>query len=1202
MKPSLQSARPLDVLAHPLRGFSLVEASAGTGKTWTLAALYARFIAEHGLEPGSVLAVTYTRSAAAELEGRVRRLIVGLARAFESEAGGESEGFVAAYRQHIEQGHARDAAGARLAPEVAAERLRRAMAALDEAAVYTIHGFCQRALSETPFSSRRPFARRIVEDDSPWIARAAADFWRRRVAGGTLSPHAIALLGRELAPESLAAELRVWLAKPFAQFRTGGGEPAAFDAYVRCYERARELWSTSRGEIVGPLLAPPAPLPGRVFRKSWIETCVREWELLLEGPWARFPREAKEGAPDPYRFLRAEFLRTEAPALDGSHEFYRLADRLRAKAQAAREGLAALRARLVSELFAEAAPQVRDDKRRARVLAFDDMLEELRRALVEESGERLAESIRARYPVALVDEFQDTDPLQYDVLWHIWGQCGAPLVLVGDPKQSIYRFRNADLPTYLAARERACSVATLDENRRSSPDLVSAVNRLFTRHPDPFALAGLQFRKAQAVQSSGARLEPPPRPALRVLWLERAQGKAPTLADARRRAAQAAAAEVARLVGLGEKGALRLGARPLAPGDVAVLVRRHAEGELMRRELARLGLGAAQRSQESVYESVEAKEALCVVAALADPSDDGLVRAALATRLAGWNAVQIAQLDGDEALAARQKERFRRWRAIWQERGFAACWAQILAECQSAERLLGEEGGERALTNYRHLGELVHATAREAGGIEPTLARLEAAVAEPPVRAEAAQLRLESDEALPQVVTVHAAKGLGYPVVLCPFAFLPGSARGAKPLEYHDADGAVVDYAPKPEAEARAREEDFAEELRLLYVALTRAEHALWLVAGCPSYGRDEAAGRASALNWLVAGSGALRDWLANPPPEDEIRAAWEGCAEGSAGAIGFEPLAAGAAPALAADESAGEDRLRALRPMRELAESWRLWSFTSLWRGKDVTVDEQADRDEAVAHDAADPPPQLAEDDVLRLERGPQAGLLVHAVLAAADFAQPEANARAIEEALARYHPAKERRVYFAMLEAMLRAVSTVRLDPVGASLSELDARAMWREFAFWLAAPRAEATALARLLACGGVPFPEAAGALQGYLRGSMDLVFRHRGCWWILDWKSNFLGYAQADYEAQALGEVMQAEGYLLQQLLYTVALHRHLRHREPAYRYGAHFGGVLYVFVRGLRPQWPGAGLWFHRPSEELVAELDALLGGAAGGAQ
>lgn len=1214
----------LDLFATPLDGINLIEASAGTGKTWTICGLYVRLLLETPRTVPEILVVTFTKAATVEIRDRIRNRLVDLERALEGGAAGDADPFVVEYLLRLDGGQI-----AGLDAQGALARIKRALSELDEVSVFTIHGFCQRALAEVPFAAGLPFSVEALEDDEEFLLGVATDFFRSRIATDAIGPHVASLLRGQVTPASLAAVLKQRLAKPLAHYEFAfTSDPASLDRYVETYLQARVLWRAESKGIVQCVIDGLSALNGRSYNAERVSASALVWDEFFQAPFAHFPYDQKTRW-EKCQYLRRGHLEKQRKGPIPEHAFFHLAQALWDRQDSARQALGAIHLSLLQELIDQSPGKVREEKRRRRVIGFDDMLYNLHAALKNPELGWLAGALRSRYPTALIDEFQDTDPLQLAIFSAIYhgGTHAGPLFLVGDPKQAIYGFRNADLYAYLQAtdlaRERR---STLTTSQRSVPRLLVALNGLFSVHDNAFLLEKLRYHELEPSRRAKTALLDPRADAALVLWmLPRDEDGIPIgKTEAEERVVRATCAEIARLLGDARAGKVRIGERELAAGDIAVIVRTHRQGRAVKRALQALGIGCVERSRESVFAGAEAKSFLHFLAAVSNPTQDKALCAALSSDLFGLDANQIDEGSRDEGRLAERLLRFADYRGLWERHGFARMWRELMDDTRLVARLLGEPDGERKITNYFHLGELIHAASARHRGIDAllrwftdTCARAE--------QTEEAQLRLESDERLAQIITVHAAKGLEYPVTFCPFFWIGGSRveNAASCATYHDERGqAVTRYSlDNGEAIRRERLEELAENLRLIYVALTRAVHRAYLVAGTYSHRKDRGkTSRASALNWLIAGGGVTaEDWHDGKGPDlPAIEAAWQGFATRHARVVSFctlpetvprrPPARYDAVPALSAEQTT-----------RVLDESWRLASFTSLNQAQDLAAPARfeappTDYDEGVGateEDARDVPGSLPEDDMLRFPRGAEPGTLLHAAFEYADFTRPEAWDAAIVRALARHPvaiPPKDAPGSHDLLRRMLRAAlanaGSTDLDSRGLRLCMIPHAERLSELGFSFRAGPIRLEALGELLAQADVPVPRLqGGALCGYLRGAIDCVFRHRGRFYLADWKSNYLGAAQRHYTDEALARAMEDEGYHLQYALYSLALHRYLRRRLRDYDYKRHFGGAYYLFVRGLRSGWRQrdgrpAGVFFARLEVQAIAALDALFDGRA----
>jgi len=1209
---STPGAVALDLLSCPLQGISLIEASAGTGKTWHICGLYLRLLLEKQCTVQQILVVTFTKAATAELRERIRARIVDALQCLRNgtdSAANAPDPFLAALLTRLR-------AGPGLGDRLMEERLHAALQNFDEAAIFTIHGFCHRVLADAPFTAGVPMSVEAIADDAPLRMQVVHDYWRRHLAAQGLAPDLAGYLlaDRRNSPAAWGALLKRRCAKPLSRMIW----PAALDAPPRvdgqglrsAHAAARALWHADRAAILDCVMEALPRLSRTSYKPAAVASAAADWDRLL-GDEDAFSNLARE---DKLALLTTPKLKPNAKlAPPRYHEFFDRAAQLLDLRASTMQALELQRLVLVRRLLEEGPVELRQTKQRLRVYAYDDLLQSVHERLTGAAAPWLAAALRERFPAALIDEFQDTDPLQFAIFRQIYAGHPAPLFLVGDPKQAIYSFRGADLHTYLRARHEAQCEYSLGDNQRSTRDLVQGVNALFEANPRAFLLPGLDYRAVGLGQKPRPILHDrtQPRSALQLWQLPVGADPAPQRKRfAQSAAARACAGEIARLLGAAQKGAITLDGQPLSAGNIAVLVRSHKLASVMRSALAALGVGSVTQSQESIHDSQDSAELERVLLAVFEPAREGLLRAALATEFMGLDAAAIEAVSADEGRMLEFMARFGNYRQTWLQRGVGVMLRQWMLDEQVGERLLQRADGQRRLTNLLHLAECLQQAAQEHPTPEAQLRwlQLQRGAAQSD---DALQLRLESDRNLVQILTIHKSKGLEYPIVFCPFLWdgHPGGSSGSlEGKEYHDDRGlAVIDFGPEdPATKEKIKLERAAESLRQIYVTLTRAVHRCYIVVGNYTSKGATTEGGKSLLNWLVGGQDmSPAQWLEAGIKPQAVTAAWHAFAARNAPQVGLDPLPLAAIPPLPAVQSAA-DTLQALPAPQRIPAGWRLGSYSSLTLGvrQEGSAADHDLRLTGTTALAAAGSGQLAPDDILNFARGAAAGTCLHKVFERADFTDPSTWGAAIDGAL-RAHPQGPRNAESAALQArMLQGMlANVLHTPLhsGIRLKDLAGSRRLVELEFSLVAPQLDAASLIAMMQSHGYPAPALSFArLQGYLRGFIDLVFERQGRYYILDWKSNHLGSTPADYGPAALDAAMRAHAYHLQYLLYALALHRYLQRRLAGYDFERHFGGVFYLFVRGVRPHWKNAdgsscGVFHDRPQrpvlEALARELD-----------
>lgn len=1170
-------ATALDPLRLPLTGERLIEASAGTGKTYTIAALYLRLLLGLGgdaaffrpLRVEELLVVTFTEAATAELRGRIRENIHDL-------------------RIACLRGHSEKPLLAQLIAEIpsltaAAHTLLLAERQMDEAAIFTIHGFCQRMLNLNAFESGLLFEQRLIEDEQPLRQRACADFWRRHCYP---LPRAVAAAVNELwrGPEDLLQEIRAYLhgdpPQLARQMDTGETLVGRHEQIVARIDVFKRQWRAV-GEEIGAVIRGSG-----VDKRSYSSRYLPSW-LAQVDDWAQQETENYRLPEALLRFSQKVLLDKTSKGEPPVHPLFSAVDALLASSLSIKD-------LVINQALQEIRESVAHEKQRRGELGFDDMLSRLDAALKGDMGEALSEVIRRRYPVAMIDEFQDTDPQQYRIFRHIWlsrPECG--LLLIGDPKQAIYAFRGADIFTYMRARKEVSAHYSLDTNWRSSPAVINSVNTLFQRVENPFLFNEIPFLAVKpAPVNRGLRftIDGVEQPAL-TFW----QGSEQiiSVSDYQRIMARQCAAQIRQWLGDGHSGRALLwrgeNSRQLGASDITVLVRSRSEAALVRDALATLNIPSVYLSnRDSVFATVEAREMLWLLQAVLNPERENLVRSALATGVLGLDVQQLDALNQDEKAWDQIVEEFDGYRQRWLQRGVMPMLREMQTKRQVAERLLKEPGGERRLTDIMHLSELLQEAAGKLDSEYALIRWLAQHISEPDSNASSQQLRLESDRHLVSIVTIHKSKGLEYSLVCLPFI---ASFRPQSQVFYHDRKtfATLLDIDGSEQGKAWAEEERLAEDLRLLYVALTRA---IWhcsigiapLVRGARSKNATSDLHH-SALGYLVQRKEALTG-------EEFVQAL------ASLAGADIKVTATGDA----SDEPWQPDlpvvtELSAKMLGRTLDDRWRVTSYSGLnQHGSTSGVAQDLlprfDIDAAGgAEDGAEPtltPHQFP--------RGAAAGTFLHSLFEQIDFSAPvNSDWITAQLKLNGYEPHWQ-----PVLAQWLPQVLNAPLNEDGLSLSVLRPADTRVELEFYLPIESpleaASLDALARRYdslsaLCPSLNFQQ----VQGMLKGFIDLVFRYQGRYYLLDYKSNYLGPGSNAYTQDAMAQAMCQHRYDLQYQLYTLALHRYLRQRLPEYDYQRHFGGVIYLFLRGVNSQLPGSGIFTTRPSEALIEGMHVLFG-------
>lgn len=1190
---SLASPIELDAeqtLKLPLNGVKLIEASAGTGKTYTITNLYLRHIIE-GRNPAEILVVTFTNAATEELRGRIRSRIHDALQLLSLQAQSSDE-FLSSLL----------ALWQKLDAEVQQRQIKRlqlALRCMDEAAIFTIHGFCQRALTDHALSSGQPFDATLLNDDLALWESALKDWWRRHSyvlnrIDWHLFQSCLGSLPKLLAAQaSLRAEYEPTLLPKVTEDLS-----ALFQSWQQLEGQLAGLavdWQDNKAEIQALLLNSKAL--SRSKKLPYHKDNLFEYFELCDN---YFDSNRLLVIPDSLQYLGSTtLLRESTPSKRGSDPelekgFFIHAQRILDDIDALRSRF---RVRALLEASSFAREQVRSIKQQDRSIAFQDQLSLLYEALNGAAGQALGQQLRSRFPVAMIDEFQDTDAIQYGIFKNLYlHQENISLTLIGDPKQAIYSFRGGDIYTYIKAKqEPSVEHYSLLTNWRSEASLVNAVNKIFTHRAAPFIYAeAIEYlpvapapnKQSQPLLQDGGTVTP------LTIWSipQNQHAKNESKKQVYRWINEATANEIARLIAGGRDNSITLGSRPLVSGDIAILVRTAIEGNNLRNALSARGIPAVTIGKDKVFDSVEAQGLYDLLLAINQFSDRQLLHTSLASPLLSLNYLQIARISDDANAWQDWCEKIRDLHQVWLQKGFIAMFQQLLQVLEISERIAGSEFAERSLTNLLHLAELCQQQSRVSAGFDSLLAWYRTQVDEPAT--DATELRLESDEDLVKIVTIHKAKGLEYSVVFAPFLWTcrPADINPDSILRFHDAQyNPVIDLGSDQHAQHAfiAEKERLAEDIRLAYVAITRARARVYLAWGDVGDGKMSGRPAKTALGYLLHARQNPDDLDCNLPwafdNADDIGRDLNALAEASEGSIEIIPLPQ-------TTDGQKIDAAGELAPILEaaslnavLANNWRISSFSGLTR--DI---------HQAAHGGS---ARSGEDSILDFPAGSHVGLLLHELLEHLDFQQNIQTQCA--DLLPRLTPrfGLDSNDYTNTLSGWMETLMHCSINEAGLTLSALSAKQRLNELAFDFALDELDIEKLNTFLQsiAGPALAPVTVNNFGGLITGVIDLVFEHDGKYYLADYKSNFLGASLQDYTADRLQAAIYDRRYDLQYLLYSVALHRYLTQRLPDYEYEHHFGGVYYLFIRAMRPQHGSRyGVFFDLPDYDVLQQLDLLM--------
>ncbi len=1148
-----------DPLRSPLQGAFLVEASAGTGKTYTLTLLYLRLLLGKWVKDADadlpqrdvteILVVTFTQAATLELRERIRRRIYAFCDALQK--GDMQQADVVTLLGESTQ---------RYSSEILACLLK-AGQRMDEAAIFTIHGFCQRMLARFRFETGQLQMPQLLDDDRPLKKQAVEDYWREHVYDA--SDAEINFIGSFFKdPHKLYSKIHQWIQRPCPSSLPKVDNLCQWLlVYQQKVDKLKKRWLLSKEKLYRAVVDQVQRYTATMVQEKFVK--IDDW---VSGNIIELDTQTIKALS----YFSAQQLAGKKLKKEGKPPKTLLSHQIDDFLQLHQQGK--------SVFFAHAIKHCHQRFLRLKKMynqqGFDDLLTNLDQALQQDRQGQLAQQIITLYPCALIDEFQDTDAVQYRIFQEIYltRQHDGCLFFIGDPKQAIYSFRGADVFTYMQAREQINTRYTLDTNWRSTPELIQAVNALFadrgTQSSFLFdAIAFVPVHAGRCAQQSGLRLQGNSLAPL-TFW----QAQSTKAQDIRLELANACAFEIHKLLLAGQAQQALIKGQRVKASDIAVLVRDRREAEAIEQALARRGIPSAYLSSgESVFTSTLAQDLYTLLTGVVHVHDSTKLRAALATSLMGYSFAQLAHLREDENAWEQEVSQFHTYLKLWRRYGVLAMLRRLLFEHHLAPKLQTYPDGSRQLTDLLHLGELLQQTQSRLDGEHALLRWFFEQLENPNHQAKNQQRRLDSDQHLVQIVTIHKSKGLEYHLVFLPFSCMPTQQQAQKNdlWCYHQ------DFEPQISLTLTDQVllECLAEDIRLLYVAVTRAIDKLWVGVSVTSKNK---------INPLASLLGIEPDcWCL-----EQVAEKMQQLVKSHAG-IEYLP-APSPAPLQELSFTQVQQQLRAKQLTHGIDDQWRVTSYTELLRQQTRHIYESPVH--GTPWSQQEP---IQAQTIFTFPKGPIAGQFLHHLFETLDFNCSDIDylVQHVQQSLltspfdVHWQDVLVKQVY--------KVLNTPLVD--GIKLSQVQTKNMQveAEFVYQLGQIK-----LSALDACMRHFDPLTAQApefadqnLQGLMRGFIDVVFLWQGRYYILDYKSNDLGQTPADYEKSNLEAAMLAHRYDLQYQLYAVALHRLLSWRLPQYCPDTHFGGVIYLFLRGLDAK--GRGIYFFRPSSAFLQALDTL---------
>jgi len=1154
-----------------LKSINLIEASAGTGKTYAIAMLVLRFVVEKELDIKQILVVTFTKAATEELKDRVRARLIDARQA------------IVDNNAEIDPTIKQWLAGLTIEPELVLQRLNAALLDIDQAGIFTIHGFCQRILAEHALESGQLFDSELTGDISPIKQACSDDFWRKQIYQRS-TWEASLLTAEYKTPDKLLASID-FIAPELTVYPD-------YQNLDQTLAELKQLIENNKQAIQFALSIIEEQLAEGKFKKSFVASFNRVSQNLIH--WLN---EESTLAPD-FSLLTekglfdalngVKFKTSKARPLSSEEQKFNYLNTLNLdttlfeKIAGLVDGISLTLRRALLEALREDI-----DKRlqQLNILSFDDLINRFSEALQHEKGQILREEIQQRFQAALIDEFQDTDQNQWFIFSTLFNASEHYLYLIGDPKQAIYKFRGADINSYFAAQKQAQQHFTLGQNWRSHPQLVAGVNRLFARE-QPFYAPKPDFNAVKAALSAqqgsiirnGNELPP------LVLW-QLNKNEDDSFWTGGKAAAEIKSAIVSEIVVLlsDEYSIQKKGlSTQILPKDIAILVRSNPQAKDFQLALNKAGVAAVINSKESVFSSFEARELLTLLQAIAQPANNQLLKQALTLNWFNMSGQQLFQTLNDELVMDGWLSRFLDYQQSWQKNGLMVMMKRLLSNEKVLPHLSNNELAERRITNLQHCIELVQqAVIDEHLGINKTLDWLQHSIVQAASKASSSdeqQLRLESDEEAVKIITMHGSKGLEFPIVFCPFLWQRGSQlkKEKQVIKCYENDALIADLGSPLFEQHRetALEEELAEDLRVFYVALTRAKFRCYLnwadvrskdkanqsaMAYLFDFSADDFIQQQQKLNTYALKQPSVFEYLLLET-EQEVSSAYQA--------------------------TVSDDLFTVKQRQRGLYTPWQMSSYTALSSLSQHEAPELPDdkaREEMVIN--------WAEANYSELPRGAHTGNVIHDLLENIPFymlAEETDISLQRDKSCLRYGL---KTATPEQIDLLLRHTVNTPLseEDSGFCLKNLKKMQCLKEMPFYLSMQTLDASQINTILKDDPGYQALSKKTLCGYLTGFIDLICEFNGQYYVVDYKSNSL----ENYDQSSLVKAMREHNYGLQYWIYTLVLHLYLKNRLPDYSYETHIGGVKYLFVRGMNESQSHSGVYQIKPEFSKIEQLAKL---------
>ncbi len=1162
------------IINIPDKGTTLIEASAGTGKTYTLAEIYIRLIIEKKFTVDNILVVTFTNAAVKELKSRIRKRLT------------QTEN-VNAQEKILLENAARD---------------------FDKSAIFTIHGFCLRILEENAFESGSLYNTKLETDTDDYYKNIVNDFWRKNF---TDLPETVIMHLKNNYMERLqkllkSAEtgydsLRAGIKTRDEIFFNESEIIISHKKLLESFKIIKEYWNN---EVLYKKIIEIVS-DKRLKQTSYkrIETYIKQMNLYLKSDqpgmklFEQFDRFTQTKLSS--SITKNNEFNTENLFFILCDDFKKIFDELDLLCS---NFLTGIEYRFPEFIKTESAKI----KEKNNILFYNDLIDRTSEALKKISGIKFAEKIRSEFKAALIDEFQDTDRRQYEIFKNIFGEKSI-LFLIGDPKQSIYGFRGADVFTYIEAVKTAVNTETLQKNWRSEKELVNSVNSIFERIKYPFIFPEIPFHKVITPDKPSSFFIEDKNGPLNIFYMTDSalNDAALNISTSREFADILMADEIASILNMSEQGkAYKIDTdsdikNKIKASDIAVLVKKNKNGLTVQNLLRERGVPSVIYATESVFQSIEAEELFRIIKAVSTPSSIIAIKSALATSIFGFTAEQITKEMTSEKGHGILSEKFKRWKTVWENNGFISMIKKLLSEENIKSRIIKFNGGERTITNIGHLAELINeAEENSKSNIDASIKWLQDKIlTNKNYDSNENQLRLETDENAVTIISIHKSKGLEYGIVFCPDLW--DSSPENTFIKYHDNSETVLDIASDENTKNISEYESLAEELRVIYVALTRARYRTYLTWGKIKKTYD------SAAAYLFHSPSDFN------PNEQKKRHDMISKDTENVNMISELKSIKGINVNVKNIQSETTDKIIKTYPIKKtekevkifcdieftINKGFRILSYSTLVKN---TSSEEKDHDIFYHIKETASRSDYKEFGIMQFPKGALSGIFFHEIFEESDYQNLESIKKISLGKIQKYRISEE------WISAVIKSVKDILELEINSEkkifkLNQLGTASRLNELEFYFPLTKFNSIEFIEIInkfekKIITSTLPEI-NQTDGFIKGFIDLVAENNGRYYIIDWKTNHLGDSVEDYNIESLKSAMDEGNYFLQAIIYSFAVHRYLKSRIKDYSYEKHFGGSLYVFIRGVSGG-PDSTFFYYKPEEELINRLDLYLNGEA----